>query len=127
MDDFTITTIYFDGQFWCAFIQKMKSEILYTGRFVFGEEPSNHRLVAWMLYEFSGIPLYKTDQIQKLRIKDVAKKNREDGERLPKSFGKFREAQKLALAEKKSEKKKLQHVDAEEKYRKKKEKKKLKK
>jgi hypothetical protein len=127
MDDFTITTIYFDGQFWCAFIQKMKSEILYTGRYVFGEEPPNPRLLAWMLYEFSDIPLYKTDQIKKIRIKDAAKKHREDEKKLPKSFGKFREAQKLVLADKKGEKKRQEHADAEEKYRKKQEKKKLKK
>lgn len=35
-----------------------------------------------MLHEFSDIPLYKTDQTKKIRIKDAAKKHREDEKKL---------------------------------------------
>ena len=76
MDDFTITTIYFDGQFWCAFIQKKIDGEFYSGRYVFGAEPTNPQLIQWMLSKISieikngkkGNDKYGTIQTQKQRI-----------------------------------------------------------
>ena len=55
--NYTITTIYFDGQFWCALIERNIDGTNYCGRYVFGEEPSNPRLLHWMVNEFAEIPL----------------------------------------------------------------------
>ena len=96
MDDFTITTVYFDGQFWCAFIQKQVHGVFYSGRYVFGAEPSSPQLIQWMLNDFAYVPLYKTVAYEKIRIKDVLKKNTK-----PKSLEQYKEAQKEYLAKKK--------------------------
>ncbi len=93
MDDFTITTVYFDGQFWCAFIQKSIGGELFCGRHVFGAEPSNPIFQNWMLYDFADVPLYKTEAVQKIRVKDYVKRC---DSRVPKSFEKYKEAQKNA-------------------------------
>lgn len=103
MDDFTITTVYFDGQFWCAFIQKSVGGELFCGRHVFGAEPTNPILQEWMLHQLSEVPLYKTEAVQKIRVKDFVKRS---DSRNPKSFEKFKEAQKDYFKKKKIENKK---------------------
>ena len=102
MDDFSSTTIYFDGQFWCAFIQKRKNGKLYAGRYVFGSEPANPRILDWMLHQFLDVPLYETEEIQKIRVKDFVKKN----SGIPKPLEKYKVAQKEFLEKKKAEKRK---------------------
>lgn len=69
--NFTSTTIYYDGQFWSALIEKTDDGIYYTGRYVFGAEPTNPRLLYWMLYEFDKVPLYKTEQPVKITFKKI--------------------------------------------------------
>ena len=102
MDDFSSTTIYFDGRFWCAFIQKRKNGKLYAGRYVFGSEPANPRILDWMLHQFLDVPLYETEEIQKIRVKDFVKKN----SGIPKALEKYKVAQKEFLEKKKAEKRK---------------------
>ena len=93
MDDFSSTTIYFDGQFWCAFIQKRINGKLYAGRYVFGSEPANPRILDWMLHQFLDVPLYETEEIQKIRVKDFVKKK----SGIPKALEKYKVAQKEFL------------------------------
>ncbi len=113
MDDFTITTIYFDGQFWCAFIQKQTGGNFYTGRHVFGSEPSNPQILEWMLSGYSQVRLYKTDVLQKVRVKDYAKKTES---RIPKSFVKFKEAQKKEFMAEKIKKNKQKREEKKKKH-----------
>jgi len=113
MDDFTITTIYFDGQFWCAFIQKRINGDFYSGRYVFGSEPSKPRLLDWMLHEYASVPLYKTEVEQKIRIKDYVKHS---DSRIPKSYNKFKEAQKEYFQQEKIKKNKLKRAEQKIKY-----------
>ena len=118
MDDFTITTIYFDGQFWCAFIQKKIDGEFYSGRYVFGAEPTNPQLIQWMLNDFLYVPLYKTVAYQKIRIKDAVKKNSK-----PKSLEQYKAAQKEYLTKKKMCSRKEKKLLEQDKYRNKKRKK----
>ena len=118
MDDFTITTIYFDGQFWCAFIQKKIDGEFYSGRYVFGAEPTNPQLIQWMLNDFLYVPLYKTVAYQKIRIKDAVKKNSK-----PKSLEQYKAAQKEYLTKKKMCSRKEKKLLEQNKYRNKKRKK----
>ncbi len=118
MDDFTITTVYFDGQFWCAFIQKQINGMFYSGRYVFGTEPTNPQLVQWMLNDFSYVLLYKTTEYQKIRIKDVVKSNCK-----PKSLDQYKEARKEYLTQKKMSIRKETKAIRKDKYRHKKAKK----
>ena len=113
MDDFTITTVYFDGQFWCAFIQKQMQGVFYSGRYVFGAEPSSPQLIQWMLNDFAYVPLYKTARYEKIRIKDVVKKNTK-----PKSLDQYKEAQKEYLAKKKIDSRKEKRELEKDKHRK---------
>ena len=39
--NFTITTIYFDGQFWCALIEQNREGQNYAGRYVFCKRAGN--------------------------------------------------------------------------------------
>ena len=118
MDDFTITTIYFDGQFWCASIQKKIDGEFYSGRYVFGAEPTNPQLIQWMLNDFLYVPLYKTVAYQKIRIKDAVKKNSK-----PKSLDQYKAAQKEYLTKKKMCSRKEKKLLEQDKYRNKKRKK----
>ena len=86
--NFTVTTIYFDGQFWCALIERHLQNQCFVGRYVFGAEPSNPRLIEWMLNEFSGIKLFPVNQneLPKIRLKKIAGKKRTDSQILKSIF-----------------------------------------
>jgi len=45
--DRTVTTIYFDGQFWVAVIEHHRGAESVAARHVFGPEPNNAELLAW--------------------------------------------------------------------------------
>ena len=71
--DYTLTTIYFDGQFWCALIEQCRNGKNYAGRFVFGAEPSNPEILNWMIFDFAKIPLLPMEGRTKIRLKKLAK------------------------------------------------------
>lgn len=100
MEDFTITTIYYDGQFWTALIEKQIVGAYYTGRYVFGAEPTNPRILFWMLYEFDKIPLFKTENPIKIRIKKITNRSEKS---FTKSLDTFKNAQADFLSKKKTE------------------------
>jgi hypothetical protein len=101
MDDFVSTTIYFDGQFWSALIEKKENGMLYTGRYIFGAEPSHPRLLNWMLYEFAGIPLFPAESPVRIRVKSLSS-GRSSGS-LCKSLDVFKAAQASYFTQKKQE------------------------
>lgn len=122
--NFTVTTIYFDGQFWCALIERHLQNQCFVGRYVFGAEPSNPRLIEWMLNEFSGIKLFPVNQneLPKIRLKKIAGKKRTDSNaknQIPKSSKAFSAAQKEFLAHKKSVRRKQKRKQKEELWKKK--------
>lgn len=122
--NFTVTTIYFDGQFWCALIERHLQNQCFVGRYVFGAEPSNPRLIEWMLNEFSGIKLFPVNQneLPKIRLKKIAGKKRTDSNtknQIPKSSKAFSAAQKEFLAQKKSVRRKQKRKQKEELWKKK--------
>lgn len=114
-DNYTITTIYFDGQFWCALIEKCINGTNYAGKFVFGSEPTNTRLINWMTNEFSDIPVFKVEKKEKIRYKKLAQKPVAKNQ-IPKSLISFSKAQKEYAESKKLQKRKQKKLDEKEKY-----------
>lgn len=97
MEDYTITTIYYDGQFWVALIEKKIENSFLSGRYVFGAEPSNPELIYWMQYQFDKIKLFPISNPVKIRIK----KEVETTHSIKKSLDAFKESQREFLEEKK--------------------------
>lgn len=122
--NYTITTIYFDDQFWCALIEQNRNGQNYAGRFVFGAEPTNPRLLDWMLNEFAFIPLLPVKENSKIRFRKLAKNNGKKEGGVPKSLVVFSKAQKEYAEERKSQNKKLKKIKKQEQYLARKEKKK---
>lgn len=114
--NYTITTIYFDGQFWCALIEQNRNGQNHAGRYVFGAEPSNPRLLHWMLHEFAYVPLLPVTEKSKIRFKKLAKNNTKKKSRIPKSLVAFSKAQKEYAEERKSQKRKQKKIEKQEQY-----------
>ena len=131
--DFTVTTIYFDGQFWCALIERHLQNQYFVGKHVFGAEPSNPKLLEWMLNDFSHIKLFPVNQneLPKIRLKKIAGKNRTNAKnaknQIPKSLKAFSAAQKEFLARKKSARRKQNRQKKQEQWKQKHEAKKMRK
>lgn len=117
-NNYTVTTIYFDGQFWCALIEQCRNGKNYAGRFVFGAEPSNPQLLNWMIYDFVNVPLLPVEGRSKIRFKKLAKteaKSRTGGG-VPKSLVAFSKAQKEYAQERKSQNRKQKKLEEKQKY-----------
>lgn len=112
--DYTITTIYFDGQFWCALIEQCRNGKNFAGRYVFGEEPGNPRLLNWMKNEFSQIPLLPVEVKTKIRFKKLAENKQKGG--IPKSLTAFAKARTEQALERKAFNKKRRKIEEKEKY-----------
>lgn len=128
--NFTVTTIYFDGQFWCALIERHLQNQCFVGKHIFGAEPSNPQIIEWMLNEFSHVRLFPVNQneLPKIRLKKIAGKNRTNAKnQIPKSLKAFSAAQKEFLAQKKSAHRKQNRQKKQEQWKQKHEAKKLRK
>ncbi len=54
-----VTTVFFDGQFWIALIKKQDSSgTIFTGKYTFGPEPTNPRLLQFYLNDYVHVPCY---------------------------------------------------------------------
>ena len=117
-NNYTITTIYFDGQFWCALIEQCRGGKNYAGRFVFGAEPSNPQVLNWMVYDFANIPLLPVEGRSKIRFKKLAKSEAKSkaGSGIPKSLVAFSKAQKEYAQARKSQNHKQKKVVEKQKY-----------
>lgn len=116
-DDFTITTIYFDGQFWCALIEQCRSRKNFAGRYVFGAEPTNPQLLDWMISGFDKVPLLPVEGRTKIRFKKLAKAESKSGVAgIPKSLIAFSKAQKEYAKERKILGRKQKKLEEREKF-----------
>ncbi|WP_195419864.1 YjdF family protein [Collinsella sp. D33t1_170424_A12] len=50
-------TVYHDGQFWVGVVEHVESGMLSVARVVFGAEPSNEEVYAWVLERWSSLRL----------------------------------------------------------------------
>lgn len=96
MSDYTITTVYYDGQFWVALIEKQIGDKYYTGKYTFGSEPSNPELLHFMLYAYTSVKILAVNRPVKIRIK----KENTQSHSIKKSLDAFKEAQKEYFLEK---------------------------
>jgi len=53
--DRTVATIYFDGQFWVALIERHGGGTRLAARHVFGPEPNNAELLEWAAGPWRGL------------------------------------------------------------------------
>ena len=116
-DNFTITTIYFDGQFWCALIEQCRKGKNFAGRYVFGAEPTNPQLLDWMISGFDKVSLLPVEGRTKIRFKKLAKAESKSGVAgIPKSLIAFSTAQKEYAKERKILGRKQKKIEEREKY-----------
>ena len=60
--DEVITTIYYDGQFWAALVEKISSDgTVRVGRHVFGSEPDNGDILRFYRDVYDDLPLRRTE------------------------------------------------------------------
>ncbi|ULQ60438.1 YjdF family protein [Brucepastera parasyntrophica] len=102
--DNVVTTVFFDGQFWSALIEKESRDgTLFLGRYVFGPEPSNTDLLHFYLNIYATVPLLasciKIREKKQKRIKEQARNT-------SKSRNAFRELQREYLRDSRKEKRK---------------------
>ena len=120
-NNFTVTTVYFDGQFWCALIERCVNGKNFAGRYVFGAEPSNPELLNWMINGFANVALLPVEGRSKIRFKKLAKsesktKNGGGIGGIPKSLTAFSLAQKEYAQQRKSLSRKQKKIEEREKY-----------
>jgi Protein of unknown function (DUF2992). len=114
MDDFTTTTIYFDGQFWSALVVKQEDGCTRTGRYVFGAEPANPQLLYWMIHEYADIPLFPSEPVS-VPVKKMSTERSRGA--LGRSLGTYRAAQQAYLSERKQERRECVRADRREEWR----------
>lgn len=112
MENYTITTIYFDGQFWVALIEKCLDGNFFTGRHIFGAEPSNPELLEWMLYGYHKIHFLPVQKPVKIRVKKEVKTEHS----IKKSLDAFKDAQKAFQEEKKIQTRKILRINQKTAY-----------
>jgi len=120
--DEVITTIYFDGQFWAALVEKISSDgTVRVGRHVFGSEPDNGDILRFYRDVYDDLPLRRTEG--RFRIKK--KRTPEEQERcFSKSLVLYSESRTEYLRERKAIRREARNRDKEEEYRRKREKRK---
>lgn len=119
------TTIFFDGQFWIALIEKTADDgTLAVGKHTFGAEPTNTDLLHFTLYEYSSVRLIESGASVRIKIrKSIRESDRQTG----KAKRLYAALQKEYLQGKKRERSRMSEVELQEKYRMKQQKKKEKK
>ncbi len=111
-DNCVVTTVFFDGQFWSALIEKeTENGGVLLGRYVFGPEPSNNELLHFYLHIAQTVPLMASP------IKIREKKQKRIKEQLrctSKSQSVFAELQQTYLRESRKEQKRMRIQEQEE-------------
>jgi len=113
--DEVITTIYFDGQFWAALVEKIAPDgQVRVGRHVFGSEPDNGEILRFYRDVYDDLPLRRTEG--RFRLK--RDRSREEQERcFSKSLRLYSESRTEYLRERKSLVKERKERDREEEFR----------
>ncbi|MBI9105203.1 MAG: DUF2992 family protein [Spirochaetales bacterium] len=108
----TISTIYFNGQFWKALIEKSNS---YGPRqlaeYTFGSEPATGELLDFYLNKYHLLIFVQSEREVRIR-----KHRKDNTDRISKSHDEYKEKQKLMLDIRKSERNLLMKIEADEKY-----------
>ena len=94
-----ISTVFFDGQFWIALIEKYDDDgSLRVGKHTFGPEPSNTDLLDFYLNKYAYMKFHRSDERLKIKNKSSIKQT---DRKTVKSFEIFKEEQKKYLKENK--------------------------
>jgi len=110
MEDYTIVTIYFNGQFWVACIQKSINGKLWEGYYTFGAEPTNPQILYFTSQLLPFIKLLKVERLTTIRLsvkEKITHLSAKDS---------YKEALTLELEKRKQEKREVKKLDREEKY-----------
>ena len=119
-----VTTIFFNGQFWVALIERIGDDgALEVGKYSFGPEPGFPELIHFYQNIYPFISLYRTEE--HVRIKD-RRKPEEQARCTSKSLLIYREQHKVAMGARKRDRKQRQIMEEKEKFRLKQEKRKKK-
>lgn len=110
MEDYTIVTIYFNGQFWVACIQKSLNGKFLEGYYTFGSEPTNPQLLYFTSQLLHFIKLLKVERLTTIRLSVKEKVTHLS------SKDSYKEALSLELEKRKQEKGEVRKLDKEEKY-----------
>ncbi len=110
-----VTTIFFNGQFWVALIERIGEDgTLEVGKYTFGPEPGHPELIHFYQNIYPFIPLYRTDS----RVRIKARRKPPEQERCTsRSLLIFKEQHKAALELRKKEQKQRRQQEEDEKYR----------
>jgi len=123
--DIVVSTIYFNGQFWIALIEKTAEDgTYYLGRYTFGSEPSNPELLDFYLRKYVDVLNLPTNAASR-PVKLKARRN--EMPRMRKSLDAFKALQSAYLSEKKTIRKMEDRERDEAKYEDRREKRKKKK
>jgi hypothetical protein len=121
--DIFVSTVFYDGQFWIALIERVDDDGRYSiGKYTFGPEPSNTDLLDFYLTKLSDIEFLPSDR--KVKLAKVRKHPKDASERVKKSLAEFKELQSNYLLEKQCARRVEDRKADGERYREKREKKK---
>lgn len=112
--DAVVTTVMFDGQFWIALVEKTDAEgFLSVGRYVFGAEPTNTDLLAFMRDGYALVPVYRSE----CRVRVKARKSRaEEARSTCKAKVAYAALRSAELGERKQAARVRREADEREKY-----------
>jgi hypothetical protein len=123
--DEVITTIYFDGQFWAALIEKISADgTVRIGRHVFGAEPDRNDILNFYQNIYAFLPL--RDTRERVRLKKI-RSYEEQNRRFSQSLELYKQSRTEYLLKRKSERRERKILSNREKYEKQREKKKARK
>lgn len=115
----TITSIFFDGQFWVAEIERHSDCCVEVARYCFGPEPSNAELLDWVDREFHRLQFLAREEqsvqrnIRRLNPKRMRRIAAAEKDKIGFS-SKANEAMKSALEEQKKSKRNERRMRSEE-------------
>ncbi|MBI9102427.1 MAG: DUF2992 family protein [Spirochaetales bacterium] len=123
--DTVITTIYYDGQFWKALVEKESSDGgIFMAEYIFGQEPSNPEVLDFYLNKYEDLLFLQVEEHKKIKPEKILKRS---PDRISKSYNEYKDSLRTYLEDKKTEKRILKKVSEQDRYEEKRKKKKLKK
>ena len=110
-----VSTIYYNGQFWVALIEKSDGiGLRYLAEYTFGPEPTTGVLLDFYLNKYQCLRFVKSDRIVRLR-----KHKKDNVHRVSRSHDEYRENLSTLLELRKAEKTSQNRIAVGEKYKKK--------
>ncbi len=120
-----VTTVFFNGQFWIALIEKLDSSgTVFIGKYTFGPEPTNPQLLQFYLNEYSHVTCYQ-DTPDNVRVSRSGKSGKSPGR--SSALDQWKIMHQAELFRRKQNSRKRQELDERERFALRQEKKKRKK